>query len=267
MTTEILIAQSHPLFADALQLNICSVVKSARFTHAKSLCAARNAIHQNEFDLILLDLPLPDTHGFDGLLELRRASACSPIVIFSALTDPPVVTTASICGAAGFIPKTAPKEIVLQGIRDVLGGRPAFPDHSLLPQRLVKMTPLPTLIATLNSLTDREFRVLQLLGQGLDNKRIARELRLAESTAKFYTTGVLRKLRVSSRTQAVAELTKLYLHPVRALYARNRAEDKSIMRAKARANFFPAYDASGRCGVDGCGASLVPKRRADIESI
>jgi DNA-binding NarL/FixJ family response regulator len=239
MTTEILIAQAHPLFADALQLNIYSVMKSARFTHAKSLCAARNAIHQNEFGLILLDLPLPDTHGFEGLLELHRASPYSPILIFSALTDPPVVTTASICGAAGFIPKTAPKEIVLQGILDVLGGGPAFPDHSLLPQRLVNMTPLPTLIATVNSLSDREFHVLKLLGQGLDNKRIARELRLAESTAKFYTTGVLHKLGVSSRTQAVAELTKLYLHPVRALYARSRAEDKSIARAKRAQTSFP----------------------------
>jgi DNA-binding NarL/FixJ family response regulator len=237
MPTKFLIVEDHPLFADALQLAIRSFMKSVRFTHAGTLSAGKNAIRQNDdFDLVLLDLRLPDTHGFEGLLELRRLSPKLPMVVISALSDPSVVKTAMVCGAAGFISKCAPTDAVLQGIHDVLAGDVTLPDGCLLPRNSFATGELTTLTSRLNSLTRRQFVILQLLCQGLVNEQIARELHIQKSTVKAHITGVLRKLGVCSRTHAAAELSKLYLSPVRTLYASKGAVRSRTAAQRASSN-------------------------------
>jgi len=74
--------------------------------HTTTLAEAKTVLqHEGEFDLVLLDLWLPATHGYDGLIELRRLFPKLPIVIVSAFANENVVEKAIICGAAGFIPK------------------------------------------------------------------------------------------------------------------------------------------------------------------
>jgi len=199
--------------------------------------AAKNAIRrQDDFDLVLLDLWLPDTHGFEGLLELRRLSPKLPIVVISAFSDPSVVKTAMVCGAAGFIPKSATKDVVLQGIRDVLAGDVTLPGGCLLPHNPVATAELTTLTSRLNSLTGRQFSVLQMLCQGLLNKQIARELHIRESTVKAHITEVLRKLSACSRTQVVGEVSKLNLSAVRALDASKGAVRSRTAAQRASSN-------------------------------
>lgn len=221
MPTKFLIVEAHPLFADALQLAIRSVITSVRFKHVSTLSAAKNAFRQNnnDFDLVLLDLRLPDTHGLEGLLELRRLSPKLPMVVISSLSDPGVATAAMVCGAAGFIGKSSPTDAVLQGIRDVLAGNVTLPESPRLPDDPLATSELTTLTRRLNSLTRRQFDILQLVCQGLVNEQIARELHIQESTVRAHITGVLSKLGVCSRTHAAAEMSKLYLSQVRALYA------------------------------------------------
>jgi DNA-binding NarL/FixJ family response regulator len=71
----------------------------------------------------------------------------------------------------------------------------------------------------LQSLTQQQLRVLQMLCQGLPNKQIAHELDVGEATVKAHISEILRKLHVSSRTQAVLEVSKLDFGAVLELYS------------------------------------------------
>ena len=221
MPTKLLIVEDHPLYADALQFAIRRAMRSVQFTHAETLAAARTAMQlHGEFDLVLLDLCLPDTHGFEGLVQLRRCSPQLPIIIVSAFSDPGVVKTAMVCGATGFIPKSATIDAILQGIRDALAGDVTLPEEQLLPGNCVATAELDTLVGRLNTLTEHQFRVLRLLCQGLLNVQIAHELHVRPSTIKAHVSEVLRKLGACSRTHAVAKASKLSLSAAQALYAR-----------------------------------------------
>jgi DNA-binding NarL/FixJ family response regulator len=220
MPTKLLIVEDHPLFADALRLALSNVMKSVRFTHVSTLSAAKDLIFQGEkFDILLVDLCLPDTFGLDGLVELRKLSPKQPIVAISAFSDPGVMAAAFVCGASGFIPKSASKDALRQGIQDVLAGDVTMPGSCQLPRNLVATAQLKTSIRKLTSLTAQQYSVLQLLRRGLPNEQIARELCIGKKTVAAHITAVLRKLGTSSRTHAVVEASKLDLNAVQALYA------------------------------------------------
>jgi len=219
MLKRFLIVEDHPLYADALQVVICNGVANVHTTHVSTLREATEAIGRGErFDLVLLDLLLPDTHGFEGLLELHGLSPRLPIVIISAFADHSVVHKSLVCGAAGFIPKSAGRDTLLQALADILAGHVTPPGGSLQSDAITK-TELPPLPSRLRSLTHQQLRVLQMLCQGMLNKQIAYELDVGETTVKAHVTEIFRKLSVCCRTQAVAEVSKLNLDAMLALYA------------------------------------------------
>jgi DNA-binding NarL/FixJ family response regulator len=218
MLKRFLIVEDHPLFAEALQLIIGGSMSDVRISHATTLSEAKAAIHRDEgIDLVLLDLWLPDTHGFDGLIELRRVFPKLPIVVVSAFASQNVVEKAIVCGAAGFIPKSASKTSLLRALNNVLAGEVTVPS-GCLPATSIASLEAKALTHRLRSLTRQQLRVLQMLCQGLLNKQIAFELDVGETTVKAHISEIFRKLSVCSRTQAVVEVSKLDLGAVLALY-------------------------------------------------
>jgi DNA-binding NarL/FixJ family response regulator len=216
---KILIVEDHPIFAEGLQLIIRQGLPEACTVHAGTLAHAKDALHQEqEFALVLLDLWLPDTHGFEGLIALRQEFPKLPIVIVSAFADQGVVHNAMACGAAGFIPKSASRDNIVQGLRTVLAGDVTLP-IDYLPAHMVANEDVAALTGRLSSLTRQQLRVLQMLCQGLLNKQIAYHLDVGETTVKAHVGEILRKLSVGSRTQAVLEMSRLDFGAVLALYA------------------------------------------------
>jgi DNA-binding NarL/FixJ family response regulator len=219
MQSKILIVEGHPLFADALALCIRGAMSEMVIVHASTVTEAKAAIYREKgFDLVLLDLWLPDTHGFDGLIELRKLFPRVPIVVISAFADQSVTRNAIVCGAVGFIPKSASKCVLLQAIADVLAGNVALPPAYFSGESVGNIE-LTALTCRLESLTQKQLRVLQMLCHGLLNKQIAYKLDIHPTTVKSHVTEILRKLGVASRTQAVLEVSKLNLGAALALYA------------------------------------------------
>lgn len=218
MPARLLIVEDHPIFADALRMTLAAAMSNVSFVHASTLAEAKDALESGaEFDVVLLDLWLPDTHGFAGLIELRGRFPKLPIVIISAFADQSVVHRSIVCGAAGFIPKSARKESFQHAIHNVLAGEIVLPLDVAAPDEAANME-LDAPTAKLRSLTQQQLRVLQMLCQGLLNKQIAHELDVGEATVKAHISEILRKLHVCSRTQAVLEVSKLDFGAVLELY-------------------------------------------------
>jgi len=206
----ILIVDDHPLFVEALQRAIVSAFPGTKTSDAVSIEAAKSVLDgRTPFDVVLLDLALPGTSGFEGLLELRTLHPKLPIVVVSALEDPRIVQDVMRYGAAGFISKSADRAEIATALKDVMEGSLTLPKGYRPPEMPQASQAHGDLVERLKTLTPKQLSVLRMLRQGLLNKQIAHELQIEETTVKAHVSEILRKLNVSSRTQAVIEAQKI----------------------------------------------------------
>lgn len=215
---KVLLIDDHPLILSALQSVIRGLGDDVQVSGVASGTAARELLQKDSsFDLVLLDLHLGDTDGFDLLTELRGTYPALPVVVVSASDRASDVIRSIDLGAMGFVPKRASNETLFEALHMVLSGGIYVPPMSLTPgQDPVCDEPQgavasaaqtggfqePVNLASLG-LTPRQCDVLALLLQAKPNKLIARELNISVETVKDHVAAVLRVLGVSSRTQAV----------------------------------------------------------------
>ncbi|MGB0682259.1 MAG: response regulator [Magnetovibrionaceae bacterium] len=200
---KLLVADDHPLFRDALTSVIRGAWGEVSIQEVSNISDAEHAAKADpDLDLIMLDLNMPGSEGFSGLMQLRQAAPTIPVVMVSAEDDAEVIRRALTCGAAGFIPKSANKDTIEQAMRHVLDGQTYVPVEA---EAALKKPPRGDVEMEdrLSLLTPAERGVLHLLTQGKPNKIIAYELDIKESTVKAHISAILRKLGVHSRTQAV----------------------------------------------------------------
>jgi len=198
-----LIVEDHPLFAEALAMTLRSFIGIERIATAGRLDDALARLERGPVpDVVLLDLNLPDVTGMDGLIRLHQAADMAPILVVSSLCDAPVVSAALEAGAQGFIPKHSGREVFRAAFDALQEGRRHTPEGWQPGAGAEGPGPNET-IARLRTLTRQQTTILRLLCAGMPNKLIACELSVAESTVKAHVTAIMRKLGVTSRTQAV----------------------------------------------------------------
>lgn len=209
--TKILIVDDHPMFREALRSVVGFARDGAEIFEADSIDAACDVLRNTPgLDIVLLDLSLPGTSGFDGLILLRSSFPRIPVMIVSGLDDPKIVKEAIRLGAAGFVPKSVDKSTLTQAISEVLGGAVFVPEDLAAILSHAQSAPEEgDIAARLAELTPAQIRVLQLIRHGRLNKQIAHELGVSETTVKAHVSEILRKLNVVSRTQAVIETAQL----------------------------------------------------------
>lgn len=208
--SQVLVVEDHPLFLEAMQRAIASALPGAETVEATTIEAAKMALGgRASIDVVLLDLALPGTKGFDGLLELRSLHPKLPIVVVSALEDPRIVKEVMGYGAAGFISKSASRAEIGSAIKSVMDGTVTLPKGYAPPVTRPEAALRGDLVTRLQMLTPKQLSVLKMLRQGLLNKQIAHELDIEETTVKAHVSEILRKLNVASRTQAVIEAQKI----------------------------------------------------------
>jgi len=216
LMASILIVEDHPMFREAVRNAVQLAFPKAKIREANTIKELLDTVPENEsFDLILLDLMLPGVSGFDGFLLIRSRFPQSPILIFSSLDDPRIAAEAIRIGAAGFVPKSASKAVLAEAAIEIHAGNVYIPKEmrrkvSALLSEVTRPVDISSRVA---DLTPSQIRVLQLIRQGLLNKQIASELGVGETTVKAHVSEILRKLKVSSRTQAVIETSYLDFEP------------------------------------------------------
>jgi DNA-binding NarL/FixJ family response regulator len=214
---KILLVDDHTLFREGMRLLLSQLDSTCQIIEASTCQSAFDAAHAaGDFDVVLLDLHLPDMPGFAALSVLREEHPHLPVVVLSASDDRTTVLEALDRGAMGFIPKSSSSQVLLSALKLVLV------KGVYIPPTVLNSAPAPTPVITLNiseksvqpsdlGLTDRQMDVLGLLVQGKPNKLISKELGLAEGTVKTHVTAVLRALNVTNRTQAVMAVGRLKL--------------------------------------------------------
>lgn len=208
-----LLVDDHALIREALRGVLRDAMSEVVLLEAKDCQSAlRVAEAHDEIELAVLDINLPDGNGLDLWDRLRDRHPGMSVVILSANNTRELVLQALDRGAAGFIPKSSDRAVMLQAFRLVLAGGVYIPQEAL-PQR-TQAGPVPPAVPAGREelgLTPRQFEVLALMVQGKSNKWICRRLELAEPTVKHHVTSILKALNVSNRTEAVVAVSRLGL--------------------------------------------------------
>ncbi|MDQ4098756.1 MAG: response regulator transcription factor [Actinomycetota bacterium] len=186
-------------------------------------------------DVILMDLVMPGVDGLDAIGRIRAAEPAARILVLTSFASADQVLPALRAGAAGYLLKDAAPAEVEAAIRAVHRGEglldpavtatvlaefarsgdrqgPGTPTPAAPPTDS-PAAPSPATLADpgFASLTPREREVLALLGRGLSNAAIARELFVAEKTVKTHVSSILAKLRLADRTQAALYAARIGL--------------------------------------------------------
>jgi DNA-binding NarL/FixJ family response regulator len=200
-TIKIIIADDHPLFRSAL----CQAIRQSMANVTLFECDTIQRLEdilvtQHDIDLLLLDLHMPGSNGFSGLVLVRREHPEIPVIIVSASEEAPNIQRAIDYGASGFIPKSADLPTIAKAIESVLEGNIWLPEKSLdSPANEAEKA----FAEKIKTLTPQQMKVFMMLTKGLLNKQIASEVDVSEATVRTHMTAIFRKLGVRNRTQAV----------------------------------------------------------------
>jgi len=209
-----IIADDHPLFRDALKRTVASLFPMAQLIEADTTASLQQRLEAaDDLDLLLLDLHMPGSSGFTGLVHVRARYPSLPVIVVSGNEEPSVMRRAIAHGASGYIPKSSSLEEMAQAIAGVLDGDVWLPASAAGSQQTQLAPDEVDIAERIRDLTPQQFRVLMMLADGLLNKQIAYELNVSEATIKAHMTAILRKLGASNRTQAVVAAARLQLDP------------------------------------------------------
>jgi DNA-binding NarL/FixJ family response regulator len=151
-------------------------------------------------DVIVMDLQMAPLDGIESTRRIRALYGDIKVVALTSFAEEERVHAALQAGAAGYVLKDSDAHDVAAAVRAAHRGEVQI--DALVARRLMSSLHHPPPDRRLSELTSRELDVLRLVAAGKPNKQIAAELTISERTARTHVSRILRKLRVSSRTQA-----------------------------------------------------------------
>ena len=204
----ILLVDDHASFRQTLAFVFDQQPDYEVVAQAGSLTEARRALEglENDPDLGVIDLSLPDGEGTELIKDLREANEDFAALLLTASLDRTDHARAVEAGAAGVVHKSADVDEILDATRRISSG-----ETLLSPEELVEMLRIAgqdreeerEARANIEQLTRREREVLQALSEGLSNKEIAERLHMSVDTERTHMMNILSKLGVHSRLQAL----------------------------------------------------------------
>ncbi len=197
---KILLIDDHALVRGGLRRLLLEHHPGAVFGQAESASTGLATALASAWDLVVLDLSLPGRGGLDVLKDLHEARPQLPVIVMTMHGEEQYAVRAFRAGASGYLTKGAAEEDLIAAVEKVLaGGRYVTPK---LAEALAGALGGAARAAH-EELSDREFQVLRMIGDGRSVKQIALELHLSEKTVSTYRTRLLEKLQLDSTAELI----------------------------------------------------------------
>jgi DNA-binding NarL/FixJ family response regulator len=201
----ILLVDDHPTVREGIAALIGRQSDLAICGEAAGVQEALRLVDEQSPNLVVVDLSLRDGHGLDLTKRIKLLNADIKVLIHSMYDESFYAERALQAGASGYVNKHANPQTLLEAIRDVLKGRVYFTAAVLdrMTGRSSAGTPKPLGLA-IETLTDRELQVFELIGEGLTSRAIASRLDLSMHTIDTHREKIKAKLKLKN----AAELTR-----------------------------------------------------------
>ncbi|MBU2908262.1 DNA-binding response regulator [Vibrio splendidus] len=199
---KVMLVDDHPLMRRGISQLLSFEDEFEVIAEASNGAEAVALAHEEEPDLILLDLNMKGMSGLDTLKALRTDGSSANIVILTVSDSPADIEAIVKAGADGYLLKDTEPDELIELLKQAHHGDKAY--SSVVSRYLNDAESRNDIF---DQLTEREMQILQEVAKGYRNKQIADHLFISESTVKVHMKSLLKKLQVPSRTAA----TVLYL--------------------------------------------------------
>ena len=198
---KILIADDHPIIRTGLK-QIISEENNMKITgEAENAAQLFELIKKNEYDIIILDISLPDLSGLEVLSKLRNMKQRIPVLILSALPEEQYAVRVIRAGASGYLNKITATDQLVNAINKIIsGGRFISPELS---EKLINVIGKDDGKILHQKLSPREFEILRLIASGKTVKDVADKLFLSIPTVYTYRTRILEKMDMKTDSELV----------------------------------------------------------------
>jgi two-component system invasion response regulator UvrY len=197
----VIITDDHPVVLKGLKEIISEGFNDATIDLCSKGYDLLSKISNNDYDIVLLDISLPDINGLEVLKEIKKLKRKLPVLVLSMYPEENYAARAIKGGAQGYLTKGSASDELLQAVRKILSGKkyisPAFAEKMILDfESDTEKTPH-------ENLSDRELQVLSMIGTGKAVKEIAAELNLSANTIRTFRSRILEKLGAKGTSELI----------------------------------------------------------------
>ena len=197
MSIRILVVDDHKVVRKGLRMFLAADPELEVVGEATNGAEALRLAKELEPDVVLMDLLMPVMDGIAATEAIRRESPGVEVIALTSVLEDSAVYGAMRAGAIGYLLKDIDANELCRAIKQAAAGQVSLSPSAA--ERLLREVPPPK---DPQPLTQRETEVLQQLALGKSNQQIAQALVIADKTVRTHVSNILRKLGVSSRTQA-----------------------------------------------------------------
>jgi two-component system invasion response regulator UvrY len=201
MTLRILLVDDHAIVRQGVRQLLVNHGVAREVVEAESGAQAFASLDGDPFDIVLLDISLPDMNGVEVLKRVKRRAPRTPVMMFSMYREDQYAVRSLKAGAAGYLSKTVTASQMIDAIRQVAAGRKYV--SPALAEALADYVSFDSDQLPHEKLSDREYQTLCMLASGKRLTDIAHALSLSVKTVSVYRARLLEKMKLSNN----AELT------------------------------------------------------------
>lgn len=198
----VLCIDDHAIFRQGVRQILLQHDRSTTVGEAATAQAALQLLRESRWDIVILDLSLPDRSGMQLLSEIKRDQPDLPVVVLSMHGEDEYAVRALRLGASGYMTKeTAPEELIAAVHKILRGGRYMTP---ALAEKIAFGVAAPSAQEKPHhALSERELEILQLIGAGKSLKEIAAMLSLSVKSVSTYRARVLEKMSMTTNADLI----------------------------------------------------------------
>ena len=201
MTLRILLVDDHAIVRQGVRQLLLNHGVAREVVEAETGAQALASLDSGPFDIILLDISLPDMNGVEVLKRAKRRAPRAPVMMFSMYREDQYAVRSLKAGAAGYLSKTVTAAQMIEAIRQVAAGRKYV--SPALAEALADYVSFDSDELPHEKLSDREYQTLCMLASGKRLTDIAHALSLSVKTVSVYRARLLEKMKLRNN----AELT------------------------------------------------------------
>ncbi len=205
----VLVLEDHPETREWLTQIIRKAFVEVELFEASSLAQARKIIGENQLDLALIDLNLPDGNGVEIISEISQKSPNTYCVVATIFDDDNYLFPALEAGAQGYLLKEQTTDEFIQSLQGIIKGEP--PISPAIARKMINHFHNDIQPSDKPDLSSREKEILGAIAKGLSRNEAAEILGITSNTVASHLKSIYGKLNVSNRAQATLEALRMGL--------------------------------------------------------